>query len=121
MMTVESSYIDVNLRPCSEHVRLRSQPRKMTKSSRTIRATIPKPVEIIDLTDDEKPYDHALGDASGMTTQATELIDLTENIEQCAICDNALGEGDGEKARMFVLKTCHCVGSPLESVLVSIH
>jgi hypothetical protein len=94
----------------------------MLKSSQTKQATTPEQVEVIDLTGDESNYaigDHALGDANAIKTQATvhkpaEVIDLTGNIEQCAICDNVLGEGDGEKARTFVLKKCHCVGSPFK-------
>jgi hypothetical protein len=100
----------------------------MLKSSRTNQATTPEFVEVIDLTGDGSGYairDLALADAYAITTQTTvyepaEVIDLTGNTEQCAICENVLGEGDGEKARTFVLQTCHCVGSPLESVLVSI-
>lgn len=38
-----------------------------------------------------------------------EYIDLTEDIEQCALCSNVLGQGDIFTARMFMFKTCECV------------
>jgi hypothetical protein len=38
-----------------------------------------------------------------------EFIDLTVNVEHCALCSNVLGQGDGHAARIFVFATCCCV------------
>ena len=42
-------------------------------------------------------------------TQQREVIDLTVNIENCAICSNVLGDGNDYVARIFALTACHCV------------
>jgi hypothetical protein len=48
-----------------------------------------------------------------------EVIDLTVNIEHCAICSNVLGQGDGSAARMFVFATCRCVRNCLRPMMAS--
>lgn len=39
----------------------------------------------------------------------TLCVDLTSEIEQCAICSNELGEGSGKAGLVYVLKNCRCV------------
>ncbi|KAH8650311.1 hypothetical protein BGZ60DRAFT_520537 [Tricladium varicosporioides] len=40
---------------------------------------------------------------------AVEVIDLTIDIEHCAICSNVLGQGQGYVSHMFAFTTCGCV------------
>jgi hypothetical protein len=40
---------------------------------------------------------------------AVEGIDLTLDVEHCAICSNDLGQGQGYVSRMFAFTTCGCV------------
>ena len=47
--------------------------------------------------------------ATKSTAPVREVIDLTVNIEHCAICSNVLGQGDEHAARMFVFANCRCV------------
>ena len=47
-----------------------------------------------------------------------ELVDLTDTTEHCAICTNALGQGNNDIARMFILNTCRCVRNYLEPTVV---
>ncbi len=95
----------------------------MIKSSPTLQPTLYEPtiyeLSQVDPTGDANHYalyDHALDDVNAETTQATlhkpaEVIDLTGNIEQCAVCDNVLGEGDRDQSLMFVLEACLCVSN----------
>jgi hypothetical protein len=48
-------------------------------------------------------------EASAGPDAAAEVIDLTVDVEHCAICSNVLGDGQGDVARMFVFSTCGCV------------
>jgi hypothetical protein len=43
----------------------------------------------------------------------TLRIDLTIEVEQCAICSIELGKGRGKASLVYVLKDCRCVSSSL--------
>lgn len=43
----------------------------------------------------------------------TLRIDLTVEVEQCAICSIELGKGSGKGSLVYVLKDCRCVSSSL--------
>jgi hypothetical protein len=71
---------------------------------------------ILDSEDEDlgTPRKRRRGQASRLATTAVpirrlEVIDLTDNTENCALCPNILGEGDDYTARIFVFGTCHCV------------
>jgi hypothetical protein len=36
-------------------------------------------------------------------------IDLTSEVENCAVCSTVLGEGGGKAGLVYVLKDCRCV------------
>jgi hypothetical protein len=36
-------------------------------------------------------------------------IDLTSEVEHCAVCSTVLGEGSGKAGLVYVLKDCRCV------------
>jgi hypothetical protein len=36
-------------------------------------------------------------------------IDLTSEVEHCAVCSIVLGEGSGKAGLVYVLKDCRCV------------
>ena len=40
-----------------------------------------------------------------------EIIDLTADAEYYGVCSNALGQGNGNAARVFVFEACCCVYS----------
>lgn len=39
----------------------------------------------------------------------TLYINLTSEVENCAVCLTVLGEGSGEAGLVYVLKDCRCV------------
>jgi hypothetical protein len=43
----------------------------------------------------------------------TIRIDLTVEVEQCAICSIELGKGSGKGSLLYVLKDCRCVSLSL--------
>ena len=52
-----------------------------------------------------------------MTLVSTTLhIDLTSEVENCAVCSTVLGEGTGKAGLVYVLKDCRCVSW---SILIS--
>jgi hypothetical protein len=47
---------------------------------------------------------------AAMTLVSTTLhIDLTSEVENCAVCSTVLGEGGGKAGLVYVLKDCRCV------------
>ena len=54
---------------------------------------------------------------AAMTLVSTTLhIDLTSEVENCAVCSTVLGEGGGKAGLVYVLKDCRCVS---QSILMS--
>jgi hypothetical protein len=47
---------------------------------------------------------------AAMSLVSTTLrIDLTSEVENCAVCSTILGEGSGKAGLVYVLKDCHYV------------